>query len=162
MSTNSPVPRDRLGEVAYQGLWWAIVALPALVVALRVATTELAGTFFLYVVIGLPATVALQVIAGLLAWTYRRRQWRHFLGRVASVLSFVYYGLWALLALAVPETAPGRKLDSLAGRLFGDDFADGLSATLFVLVPLIYLAMLGAIWFEGNRAVRYWDATVTG
>ena len=70
MSTNSPVPRDRLGEVAYQGLWWAIVALPALVVALRVATTELAGTFFLYVVIGLPATVALQVIAGLLAWTY--------------------------------------------------------------------------------------------
>ena len=44
--------------------------LPALVVLIRVATTTVSGIFFLYVVIGIPATIVAQVMAGLLAWTY--------------------------------------------------------------------------------------------
>lgn len=153
------VPRDRLGEVAYQALWWAIVALPGTIVLLRAATTKPAGSFFLYAVIGLPATIALQVIAGLLAWTYRKRQWRHFLGRWAAVISFTYYGLWLLLALTMPEAAPGRDLPSLAGRLFGSAFADAVSTGVILLLPVAYAALLVAIIIEGNRALRRWGSS---
>jgi len=156
MSELPRVPRDRLGEVAYQGLWVAIVVLPGCIFLLRAATTEPAGTFYLYTVIAFPATVALQVIAGLLAWSYRRRQWRHFLGRGAAILSFVYYGLWLLLALTLAESAPGRDLPSLTGRLFGVGFADAVSGLLILALPLVYSAMLVAILVEGRRAVDRW------
>ena len=151
--TTEPIPRYRLGEVAYQGLWWAALALPALVVLIRVATTTVSGIFFLYVVIGIPATIVAQVMAGLLAWTYRKRQWRHFLGPVASIGSFVYYGMWALLALTLPEVA-GTEPTSLVGRLLGDGTADALSVVLLVAVPSTYVALLVAIVVEGTRAVR--------
>ena len=156
MSTQAPVPRYPLGEYAYQGLWWGIVALPAVVVGLRVLTTPTDMTFFLFAVVGLPAIIAGQVIAGLLAWMYRRRQWRHWLGPVAAKLSFAYYGAWALLALALPESKPGEQHPSLLGRIFGDGFADGFSALLFWVVPGLYLALLTAIAIEGHRAVRRW------
>lgn len=155
------VPRDRLGELAYQGLWWAIVVLPGIFFLLRAVTTKPAGTFFLYTVIGLPATIVLQVIAGLLAWTYRKRQWRHFLGRWSAFISFAYYGLWLLLALTMAETAPGRDLPSLAGRIFGSAFADAVSTGLILLLPVAYAALLVAIIVEGNHALRSWDSTST-
>lgn len=154
MSELSPVPRDRLGEYTYRGLWWAIVALPAAVVALRVVITVPSGTFFLYAVVGIPTTIVLQVIAGLLAWSYRKRQWRHFLGRVAAVTSLVYYGLWLLLSLTVPESTSARDNDSLVSRGLGHGVAEGMTATLLVLIPLCYLALLVAIVVEGGRAVR--------
>ncbi|NHB85748.1 hypothetical protein G7085_17305 [Tessaracoccus sp. HDW20] len=150
------MPRDRLGEVAYRALWWAIVVLPGSVFLLRAATTEPAGIFFLYTVIAFPATVALQVIAGLLAWSYRRQQWRHFLGRRSATLSFIYYGLWLLLALTLPESAPGRDLPSLVGRIFGSGFAEVLSGLIIVALPLTYVALLALIVVEGRRAVSAW------
>lgn len=156
MSTEVPVPRYPLGEYAYQGLWLGIVALPGVLAILRVLTAPTDMTFFLFAVIGIPAIIAGQVIAGLLAWIFRRRQWRHWLGPVGAKLSFAYYGAWVLLALAVPESNPGEMYPSLLMRMFGRGFAEGFSAVLFWVVPLLYLALLAAIFVEGQRAVRRW------
>ncbi|MDO5677810.1 MAG: hypothetical protein Q4G35_09940 [Propionibacteriaceae bacterium] len=152
----APVPRYPLGEYAYQGLWWGIVILPGVVAILRALTAPPDMTFFLFAVIGLPAIIAGQVIAGLLAWTYRRQQWRHFLGPIAAKLSFAYYGAWVLLALALPESGPITKAPSLLMRMFGKGFADGLSGLLFWVIPLLFVALLAAIVVEGRQAVRRW------
>lgn len=158
MST-AAVPRYPLGEYAYQGLWWATILLPALVVGLRVMTVPSGMTFFLIAVVGLPSIIVGQLIAWLLAWSYRRQQWRHWMGPIGAKLSFAYYGAWALLALALPESTPGPDAGSLLMRIFGGAVADGVSSVLLWVIPALYVAMLLAIIIEGRRAVRYWGAS---
>lgn len=158
MSSEAAVPRYPLGEYTYQALWWGIVLVPGVVGVLRILTAPTEMTFFLFAVIGLPTIIAGQIIAGLLAWTFRRRQWRHFMGPVGAKLSFVYYGAWLLLALTLPESSPGRTHPSLLMRMFGQGFADGLSSLLLWVIPGLFIALLVAIWVEGRRAVRRWAA----
>lgn len=162
MSSKAVVPRFPLGEYAYQSLWWGVVLLPALVIALRVLTAPTDMTFFLFAVVGLPAIIAGQVLAGVLAWIYRRRQWRHWMGPVGAKLAFAYYGAWALLALALPESGPGYIQASLLMRIFGRGFAEGLSGLLFWVIPALFVAVLAAIVAEGEGAVRRWRTTPEG
>lgn len=158
MSTQAPVPRYPLGEYTYQSLWWSIVLLPGMVLLLRALTVPTDMTFFLFTVVGLPAMIAGQIIAGLLAWTFRRRQWRHWLGPVGAKLTLAYYAAWVLLALALPESGPGTMEPSVVMRIFGRGFAEVLSGLLFWVVPIVYLALLAAIAIEGRRAVQRWRA----
>ena len=155
MSESAPFPRYRMGEIAYQGLWWAIVLLPAAFVLLRLPT-QAGGTFFLYGVVGLPATIAGQIIAGMMARGYRLRQWRHFLGPVASRLSLAYYAAWLLLALTMPDRAAGVEEQAPIGALFGAGFAGVLTGLLMATIVATYLGLLVAIFMEGERAVRHW------
>lgn len=150
-----------MGEYAYQGLWWGSVLLPLLLAVVRFAAAPTDMTFALFTIIGLPAIVAGQVIAGLLAWTYRRRQWRHWLGPMAARLSFIYYVAWVVLALALPESRPGEVYPSVLMGLFGSAFANGLSAVLFWLIPVLYVTLLASIIVEGERAVRKWRKAPT-
>lgn len=159
MPSLAAVPRYRLGEYAYQALWWGVALVPLVVAIVRILTAPTEMTFFLFAVIGLPAIIAGQVIAGLLAWTYRRRQWRHWLGPAGAALSFAYYGAWLLLALTLPESSPGRTHPSLVMRWFGRGFAEGSASILLWLIPILFLAMLAAIVVEGRRAVRRWGAS---
>ena len=153
MSVPVPFTRYPAGEVAYQALWWAIVALPAAFVGLRLFT-DIGGVFFLYAVVGIPATIALQVVAGLVAWTYRKRQWRHLLGPVATWLSAAYYAAWLVLALVMPDHTQGAAVPAPLGRLLGPDGADVATGILMVSIVLLYLALLAAVVVEGTRAVR--------
>lgn len=152
----TPVPRYRLGEYAYQSLWLGVVLLPGLLAVLRVLTTPSDMTFYLFSVIGIPAIIVGQLVAWLLAWTFRRRQWRHWLGPVGAKLALAYYGAWVLLALTLPESTPGDVYPSLLMRLFGQGFAEVVSGLLFWVIPGLYLAMLAAITVEGRRAAQRW------
>ncbi|GAA4908120.1 hypothetical protein GCM10025789_29590 [Tessaracoccus lubricantis] len=157
MPSPTAVPRYPLGEYAYQGLWWGAVLLPLALATLRLATAPADMTFALLATIGLPAIIAGQLIAWMLAWSYRRRQWRHWLGPVGAAVSFCYYGAWLVLALALPESRPGDVYPSLVMRALGQGFADGLSSLLFVTIPLLYLSLLGSIIVEGELAVHRWN-----
>lgn len=146
------VPRSRMGEWAYRVLWISVVALPAVITLLRWGLIGKGIVWWLWLVVGIAATFALQVIMAGLAWVYRQRQWRHWLGPVAAIFSFVYYGLWLLLALSLPDGDPATRYESPIGRLLGSN-VDEFAVALMWLVGATYLGTLISIIVEGERAV---------
>lgn len=147
MTHPAPVPRNRLGEVCYQLLWWGALLLPFTVCVLRALVVTPSELFFLFVIIGAPLMAILQVVAGATARAFRMQQWRHWLGPVASYLSMGYYAAWLLLALTLPESSDGDGSGTLP------------AGVLIVLLPLSYAALLASIVVEGRAAVRYGSAT---
>lgn len=151
--TEPILTRDPLGEWAYRGLWIAIIALPAVLTFVRWAFMDKGIVWTLWIIVGVGSVAALQVILAGLAWVYRHRQWRHWLGRVSSISSFVYYGLWFLLALTFPDSDIATTFKSPLMHLFGDAFGDSFGTVLLVLVGVAYLVTLVSIVAEGEKAV---------
>ncbi len=156
MSTVIPVPRYPIGEIAYQLLWAGIALLPLAAGLLRAVTLPGNIVLALFALVGIPATVAMQTMAAMLASTYRKRQWRHWLGPVATWTSFAYYGLWILLVLTMPDSDASGPIESEFARLFGIPAAEGAATVLMILIGVAYLTLLVAIAVEGERAVRRW------
>lgn len=157
MSTLITVPRYRLGEISYQLLWYGVVGLPLLAGILRSVTMPGNIVLALYALIGIPATVAAQVMAALLASNYRKQQWRHWLGPVASWSSFVYYGLWLLLVITIPDANANDPIESPFARAFGLPAAESATAVLLFLLAAAYLTLLVSIAIEGKQAVERWS-----
>ena len=151
--TEPILTRDPLGEWAYRGLWIAIIALPAVLTFVRWAFMDKGIVWTLWIIVGVGSVAALQVILAGLAWVYRHRQWRHWLGAKSTIASFVYYGLWVLLALAMPDGEPGVIYPSPFQRLVGQDAGEVLSTFLLWLVGAAYTATLVGIVVEGERAL---------
>lgn len=151
--TTTPIPRNPLGEWGYRLLWIGVAALPALVLLLRWSTIEQGLVWSIFFIVGVPALVVAQSVLAMLAWVYRQRQWRHWLGAKSTIASFVYYGLWVLLALAMPDGEPGVIYPSPFQRLVGQDAGEVLSTILLWLVGAAYTATLVGIVVEGERAV---------
>lgn len=151
---STPVfPRDPVGEWAYRILWIGVIVLPGVITLLRWLLIEEGLVWMLWLIVGIASTAALQIILAAVAWLYRQRQWRHWLGRVSSILSFIYYWLWLLLAITLPDGDPGRAHPSPMTHLIGHLPAQELATALMWLTAVFYVATLVAIVVEGERAV---------
>ena len=151
--TATPIPRNPLGEWGYRLLWLGIGALPAVILLIRRISTEQGLVWFLFMVLGVPAMVIAQALAAMMAWVYRQRQWRHWLGSRTAVASYVYYGLWALLALSMPDGERGEVYLSPLQRLLGAGAGEVLSTMFLWATGAAYVATLVGIVWEGERAV---------
>lgn len=147
------IPRNPLGEWGYRGLWLAVAVLPALLLLIRYISPERGIVWFLFWVLGVPAIVVLQALLAMTSWVYRRRQWRHWLGNRATISSFVYYGLWGLLALAMPDGESGQVYPSLMQRILGEGPGEILATILMWAVGIAYVSTLTLVIVEGEQAV---------
>lgn len=133
-----PVEPTGLQRAAYVLLWIGVVAVPIGFIILRAWLQAFGWLTIILIIFGLLIMAGIQILLGAVATANSGGFARKAMGTRAAIASFIYYGIWVLITLLMPDFDDQARPSPIS-RLIG------FEASLWLTFLLLFLAVVAVV-----------------